>query len=163
MVSIIHRQRFFSLTLSFSHILSPSPRQALLHGQQAAKDKRGCCSHHALQQEAGRSQILSASSKVDNSTEENRLIVNEEAGLRELWPVLPSGHIQALSLWVSPASHCLCLTKTVSEKHDEACRWWSRLADICMLPVDLKGQCSNPFRWKKIRVFTERDKQMLQD
>lgn len=34
MVSIIHRQRFPSLTPSFSHILSPSPRQALLPGQE---------------------------------------------------------------------------------------------------------------------------------
>lgn len=34
MVSIIHRQRIPSLTPSFSHILSPSPCQALLHGQE---------------------------------------------------------------------------------------------------------------------------------
>lgn len=41
MVSIIHRQRFPSLTPSFSHILSPSPRQALLHGQKGCHGQEG--------------------------------------------------------------------------------------------------------------------------
>ena len=75
---------------------------------------------------------------MDDSSEENILMVDAEAAVREGWPMSPPVGSSA-PLWVSPPSFDKYHAGRVMELVDGG-------ADRWMLPVDLKGQCSNPLR-----------------
>lgn len=86
--------------------------------------------------------MQTVSSRVEQSIEENRLMVDEEARVSEIWLMLPVGHIQAApSLRVSPPTFDLFLSRTTNNPcdGDQACRRWSKRADRWMLPGGFKA------------------------
>lgn len=144
MVILIHRSSSSLHPVCITCLLSPTP---LLPSTNLIHTERGdgiCCSHHALQW--GNRKKREAASSRAWSRVESRLMVDEEAPPWEAWPPSPPGHLLAAA---SSVSLFLIFTwnENLNKTHAVVCRQRSRAAHRWTLPVDLKGQCSNPFRW----------------